>query len=170
MMQRYSFRVTLGKDIQQETTSDLPDNQAAQREALAILSRTQFRARHRRKSPVANRGDGRGPETDFPSYASGGIVAMSGRACHHGGGASQSPPRLHATAVASILAVLVEAAQIGTLINLKNIAFCPEPDTAQKLSLDSADVRPLVADRIDQRGCPTLQGKTANLRRRSWRA
>jgi hypothetical protein len=35
MMQRYSFRVTRGKDIQQEMTSDLPDNQAAQREALA---------------------------------------------------------------------------------------------------------------------------------------
>jgi hypothetical protein len=37
-MQRYSFRVTRGEDIQQETTSDLPDNQAAQREALAIFS------------------------------------------------------------------------------------------------------------------------------------
>jgi hypothetical protein len=36
MMQRYSFRVTRGKDIQQEMT--FPDNQAAQREALAIFS------------------------------------------------------------------------------------------------------------------------------------
>jgi hypothetical protein len=32
MMQRYSFRVTRGKDIQQEMTSDLPDNQAARSE------------------------------------------------------------------------------------------------------------------------------------------
>jgi hypothetical protein len=32
MMQRYSFRVTRGKDIQQEITSDLPDNQAARSE------------------------------------------------------------------------------------------------------------------------------------------
>lgn len=38
MMQRYSFRVTRGKDNQQEMTSDLPDNQAAQREAVAIFS------------------------------------------------------------------------------------------------------------------------------------
>jgi hypothetical protein len=38
MMQRYSFRVIRGKDIQQEMTSDLPNNQAAQREALAIFS------------------------------------------------------------------------------------------------------------------------------------
>jgi hypothetical protein len=37
-MQRYSFRVTRGKDIQQEMTSDLPDNQAAQKEAAAIFS------------------------------------------------------------------------------------------------------------------------------------
>jgi hypothetical protein len=37
MMQCYSFRVTRGQDIRQET-SDLPDNQAPQREALAIFS------------------------------------------------------------------------------------------------------------------------------------
>jgi hypothetical protein len=37
-MQRYSFRVTRGKHIRQDIASNLIDDQAAQREALAIFS------------------------------------------------------------------------------------------------------------------------------------
>jgi hypothetical protein len=38
-MPRYSFRIARGEDVrQQETSSDLPDNQAAKREAVAIFS------------------------------------------------------------------------------------------------------------------------------------
>jgi hypothetical protein len=38
MMRRFSFRITRGENIAQNITSDLPDNQAAQKEALAIFS------------------------------------------------------------------------------------------------------------------------------------
>jgi hypothetical protein len=57
MMQRYSFRVTRGKDIQQEITSDLPENQAARSEKpLPIFSdlARNFAHKHRRKSRLAN--------------------------------------------------------------------------------------------------------------------
>jgi hypothetical protein len=37
-MQRYSFRVTRGRHLRQDISSDLPDNQAAKREAVAIFS------------------------------------------------------------------------------------------------------------------------------------
>jgi hypothetical protein len=39
IMPRYSFRITRGEDVrQQDIGSDLPDNQAAKREAVAIFS------------------------------------------------------------------------------------------------------------------------------------
>ena len=39
-MPRYSFRVTRGGDDRQDISSELPDNQAAKREAVAIFFST----------------------------------------------------------------------------------------------------------------------------------